>query len=259
MLKQQRLLRTCPVCECDNQQGPRSEWSRDDWTIRECRDCQMVYLENAVDYAWRRFPNSFRGYTSRLAKLLGLRYVILNKPFAAMPPHVPRPKAELLHQADGFYLYRLEGSQQPRASLASAVKPAALAEALRDTELPEFDPVREALIEPSDLGKLSPALGAAEANGGAPGRALVVDITANSVTIEAESNHPALLVLHDSYYAGWTAEVNGAPRPVVRANLLFRGVEIGAGQSRVVFRFRPLSLQALGETLRNVLGRRAAP
>ena len=34
-------------------------------------------------------------------------------------------------------------------------------------------------------------------------------------------------------------------RPILRANLLFRGVEVGPGSHRVEFRFRPLSIDNL--------------
>jgi uncharacterized membrane protein YfhO len=37
--------------------------------------------------------------------------------------------------------------------------------------------------------------------------------------------------------------VNGAARPIVRANHTFRLVEVPAGESEVVFSFRPLSLR----------------
>jgi hypothetical protein len=40
-------------------------------------------------------------------------------------------------------------------------------------------------------------------------------------------------------------KVDGESRPVLRANLLFRGVEITPGRHRVEFEFRPLSLDNL--------------
>lgn len=51
MAEPQLLQRTCPLCERDNRHEPRSHWSRDEWTIRDCPECRFVYLENAVDYA----------------------------------------------------------------------------------------------------------------------------------------------------------------------------------------------------------------
>ncbi|MCA9078958.1 MAG: class I SAM-dependent methyltransferase [Planctomycetaceae bacterium] len=44
------LQRNCPLCGRNNQDTARSRWSRNEWTIRDCEQCNLVYLENAVDY-----------------------------------------------------------------------------------------------------------------------------------------------------------------------------------------------------------------
>ena len=59
------------------------------------------------------------------------------------------------------------------------------------------------------------------------------------VTVRVKSLVPAYLVLKDAFYPGWEATVNGAPTPIYRANLLFRAVQVPAGDSAVVFRFEP--------------------
>jgi uncharacterized membrane protein YfhO len=53
----------------------------------------------------------------------------------------------------------------------------------------------------------------------------------------------ALLVLTDQFYPGWTAEVDGKPRPVIRVNYCFRGVVIPRGSRMVVFSFEPQSFR----------------
>jgi uncharacterized membrane protein YfhO len=53
------------------------------------------------------------------------------------------------------------------------------------------------------------------------------------------ANAPALMVLADSYYDGWEAEVDGQPTPVYRANYALRGVFLPAGEHTVVFNYRP--------------------
>ena len=63
------------------------------------------------------------------------------------------------------------------------------------------------------------------------------------VSIEAETEAPALLVLNDANYPGWRAYVNGQPAPMVTANYLFRGVFLPAGKSTVEFRYQPRSFQ----------------
>jgi len=51
-----------------------------------------------------------------------------------------------------------------------------------------------------------------------------------------------LLILNDTYDAGWQAWVNGNRTPIFRTNLYARGVQVPAGNSEVRFLYRPPSL-----------------
>jgi hypothetical protein len=46
--------------------------------------------ENAVDPNLRSFPNTFRGYRCRLASLLGLEYLVIDRPAERLPRHFPQ-------------------------------------------------------------------------------------------------------------------------------------------------------------------------
>ena len=63
--------------------------------------------------------------------------------------------------------------------------------------------------------------------------------------IEVESDQPGIVMAHDIYYPGWVAEIDGKPARVLRANVLFRGVEVSEGRHVVVFRFEPFSFANL--------------
>jgi hypothetical protein len=68
--------------------------------------------------------------------------------------------------------------------------------------------------------------------------ARVVSYEAEHVEVEVPPGAPGLLVLTDSYFPGWEATVNGRPAPVLPADVAFRGVMLGSGDSRVVFSYR---------------------
>lgn len=61
----------------------------------------------------------------------------------------------------------------------------------------------------------------------------------NSVSVDVRSSRPGWLVLADTWAPGWTARVDGRTTDVLRANYTFRAVRIPAGQSHVVFSYRP--------------------
>ena len=75
------------------------------------------------------------------------------------------------------------------------------------------------------------------------------------IEIEAESDLGGMLALHDTYYPGWVAEIDGASAPILRADVLFRGLELSAGHHHVVFRFEPFGLDNLRDAIKLVFHR----
>ncbi len=71
------------------------------------------------------------------------------------------------------------------------------------------------------------------------GQVTVEHYSPTRVEISVQADSGGYLVLNDAYYPGWRATVNGDDTPIYRANVLFRAVQIGAGESQVVFEFVP--------------------
>ena len=87
-----------------------------------------------------------------------------------------------------------------------------------------------ALVEqPLDL----PATPATQA-----GRAAITHFAPERISVAVTSHAPALLVLAEPWFPGWSARVNGAPAPCIPANAWMRAVPIPAGTSEVVLVFR---------------------
>ena len=60
------------------------------------------------------------------------------------------------------------------------------------------------------------------------------------VVIEADSPQGGFVVLNDLWHRWWQADIDGMPAPVLKANVLFRAVEVPAGKHTVRFVFRPI-------------------
>jgi hypothetical protein len=69
-------------------------------------------------------------------------------------------------------------------------------------------------------------------------RVEILSFDPERVEVEVEAATPALLVLSEAWYPGWTATVDGVDVPCVPANAWMRAVEVPAGRHRVVLRFR---------------------
>jgi hypothetical protein len=61
---------------------------------------------------------------------------------------------------------------------------------------------------------------------------------------DVELDGDGYLVMRDAFARGWRAEVDGAPRPVLRANGDQRAVGLSAGRHHVVLRYHPPGLRA---------------
>ena len=76
-------------------------------------------------------------------------------------------------------------------------------------------------------------------DGARVGRVSSVERSPTELRFETRSEVDTILVDARTWYPGWEARVDGNPTPVIRANLAFRGIELGAGQHSIVLRYRP--------------------
>jgi hypothetical protein len=109
-------------------------------------------------------------------------------------------------------------------------------EALALMEEPTFDPAMEVVLAAETGTRGQPA------SAGFAGSATIISYQPERIEIEVEASSPGYLVLTDAWYPGWKATADGEPVPMHRADILFRAVAVKAGQHRVVFIFRPVSL-----------------
>jgi hypothetical protein len=97
-------------------------------------------------------------------------------------------------------------------------------------------------FEPHDEVLLSHAA-SSTAGGSGPGTAQIVARSSDTLTVAAKLQAPGVLVVTEAFDDGWSADVDGVPSEVLRANGLFRAVRLGRGEHRVLFRHRPCSVR----------------
>ncbi len=103
--------------------------------------------------------------------------------------------------------------------------------ALKAVGAPDFDSTRQVLIE---------ADGKEIEQRGGQGSAVVLDQPdPGRVTVQVEAPSGGWLVLSDSWYPGWTVEVDGVPAKAYPADGAFRAVWLPAGAKLVTWTYRP--------------------
>jgi hypothetical protein len=78
----------------------------------------------------------------------------------------------------------------------------------------------------------------------AEGSCALVEDRPERLRITCESSAPSYAVVADAWFPGWRATVDGAPAPIVRANLAMRAVPVPAGTSTVELGYHPRGLYA---------------
>ena len=72
------------------------------------------------------------------------------------------------------------------------------------------------------------------------GSARVIEYGSDEVRIETISDEPKILMLSDSFFPGWKAEVDGRRAEVMRGDYIFRAVVVGSGRHEIRFYFDSL-------------------
>ena len=94
----------------------------------------------------------------------------------------------------------------------------------------DFDPHQTVVLEDE------PAL---PISSGAPEGSIVLrEESANSIEFEVTAERNSLLLLTNTFYPGWRAEVDGVETPIIKANSAFQSISVPAGSSLVRFHFR---------------------
>lgn len=170
---------------------------------------------------------------SPLLPLLNVRYVVTTRPLDA-------PYLALVYNGE-VRIYE-DRRALPRAWIATnAVVDEDPERTLRRLADPAFDPAAVVLLSTNAPGAAPPQAKRPVASVATPsGFAKVIINVPLRVEVEATVGPlGGYLVLADTFFPGWHAQVNGTKAPIYRANHVMRAVPIGPGTHRVTFTYWP--------------------
>jgi hypothetical protein len=99
----------------------------------------------------------------------------------------------------------------------------------------DVDPRRTVLL------KEAPTIPRTTEAGTVPGAARLTRYTNTEVHIDVEAPSGGILLLNDVWHPWWRATVDGKPREILKADVIFRAVSVPPGRHMVRFTFHPLA------------------
>lgn len=165
------------------------------------------------------------------------RNILLNVDMVVTTGLYTDPAFELVQEVDNFRYYRFTHAL-PRAYLVpNVVELPDTATAAARLAAPDFDYGRTALV----VGETGLDRGGELA---AEETAVMLNRTANSVTLQATAVQPRFLVFSDTYYPGWQAAIDGEPTEIYQTNVALRGLVVPPGSHTITMNFRPTTFFA---------------
>jgi O-antigen/teichoic acid export membrane protein len=169
---------------------------------------------------------NYEALSSPLLDLLNVKYVLSTRA-------VPNPGYTLVYDRE-IKIYRNE-NVLPRAFL---VADTLIAADSRDAleKLKTLDPRTTVLLEEQ------PAIHPSSSASALP-TPTITKYSASEVLIDVKTDTPAWLVLSDSYFPGWIAQVDGEDTHLYKADYNFRAVFVPAGAHTVRFKYSLISFR----------------
>ena len=179
-----------------------------------------------------RYWQALGSRSSRAYDLLNAKYLI-----ARQSAPVDRTKFRLAYEEAAFNVYE-NIRVLPRAFVVADVRAVADHNAALDAiRANDFDPAQVVVLETAD--RRPPTTASTPAVSRQPSAVKIVGYGPNEIFLDANAPGAGVLILSEVYYPGWRAWVNDSEVEVLRANYLFRAVELPAGVQHVRLLYDP--------------------
>jgi hypothetical protein len=168
--------------------------------------------------------------------MLGLRYIASAVPIEQVDKWLRPGDLVPIARTQDAYIYENPGAL-PRVMFVSSWKLADFDWLLQTGAWPEFDPGTTLLLEAEPPVAISdPVLRRTQPAGAAS----IVHYENTVVDIDVTASRAGFVLLNSAWHPWWRATVDAKPTDVLKANVLFRAVQVSAGKHRVHFEFEPI-------------------
>jgi hypothetical protein len=169
---------------------------------------------------------------------------LLAADFAVLPIEDPRTAgddrpglAPLFDPLPGARLYRVPG-RLPRVYWSRHAERISDAQALARLYEPDVVAGNTVLLP---LDGASPAIGSVAGRGG---ECQLLTYQQSRLVADCIGQEPGIVVFVEQYAPGWHATIDGTPAPLLRANLLMRGLQVQSGRHRIELHYDVPGLRA---------------
>ena len=188
----------------------------------------------------RTFAPLFPSYRSTMANLCGVRFIVTGVPIERIDTSLHVGDFNLVARTKDAYVYE-NPRALPRVMLVQDYRIADFDDMMRNG-WPNADPRRTVLLEHPPAATPPPGGAKADtrATEGADGTARILRYANTEIDVEVDAPEGGFLVVNDAWHPWWRAEIDGQPADILKANVLFRAVQVEPGLHRVHFAFAPL-------------------
>jgi hypothetical protein len=196
----------------------------------------------------KQFSALFPSYATMMADLLGLRFIAVSVPIEEIDRRLKPGDLELVARTREAYIYE-NPRALPRVLFVTDWRQADFEALIASGNWPAFDPRQTVLLDaPPDVEEAVMKL---ESPRVAVSGVRIRRYQNTEIVVEVEAAEAGFVVLNDVWHPWWGVNVDGVEAPILRANVLFRAVQVPAGRHVLTFAFSPISgaIADLGDRL----------
>jgi multisubunit Na+/H+ antiporter MnhE subunit len=210
--------------------------------------CEHVFGHNPLRLKWfydathaqdtvaavgqRPFSPLYPSYRSVFADLLGVRLIATGVPVEKIDMALKPGDLDFIAHTKDAYVYE-NPRALPRVLMVGDWKVVDFSELTAAGWPPGVDPQKTVLLEKAPRASQLTMFESA-------GSARLMRYANTEILVEVNSPSGGMLVLNDVWHPWWRASIDGAEADILRANAIFRAVQVPPGKYTVRFAFEPM-------------------